>query len=94
MISEYKVAVARKMLKSGVSGRRVARDLGISRGVVLRISTGKRPDYSEIRGRREDLLRPPFDESSVPVRCPTCGAKVHTPCLACSLKGSLSARLR
>ena len=63
-----------------LSHRAIARRVGVSRGTVQAIESGKR--------RIRDESPPKPEETAVvfsgpAVRCPGCGRKVHLPCMAC-----------
>ena len=84
MIASTVVGQIHDLLAQGtLSQRKIARQLGVSRGTVSAIARGKRPDYAQ-RHRRSaaDFVFP-----AGPVeRCPGCGALVQMPCLACRIK--------
>lgn len=83
MIASSTVEQIREFLrKGGLSQRKIARRLGVSRGTVNAIALDRRPDY-EARHRRTHPIIPP---SGPFVRCPTCGALAQTPCLACQIR--------
>jgi hypothetical protein len=63
------------------SQRRIAALLGISRGSVAAIATGRRRDVPA--DAADDL---PTERSGRAVRCPGCGGLVYMPCLLCSLR--------
>lgn len=68
-----------------MSQREIARFLRISRGTVVAIAHGRRPDYSARSAaalRQGDAVPGPVE------RCPGCGAMVRMPCLACRLRAS------
>lgn len=73
--------VLRLLAEDRLSQRGIARQLRISRGTVLAIAKGRRPDYEALRRRRRaDLPQGP------PVRCPGCGGLVQMPCLLCRVR--------
>lgn len=82
MISQGTVAEICRLLGEGeLNQRQIADRLGISRGTVNAIATGKRGRHGA-RPRSEVGL--PYDpEDAPPVRCPGCGARVYLPCIAC-----------
>lgn len=84
MIAPSVVEEIKRLLAEGrLSQRKIAQNLGVSRGTVNAIALGKRTERSpECRGR-EDEIPPP--EGPVE-RCPTCGGMVHVPCLACRVR--------
>ena len=84
MITVYVVNDIRDLLADGnLSQRNIAKQLGVSRGTVSAIASGKRPDYTvRCRQRSHDDFAP-----TGPVqRCPECGAMVLMPCLACRIR--------
>ncbi len=84
MISVYMVNDIRNLLAEGnLSQRKIANQLGVSRGTVSAIACGKRHDYTvRCRQRPHDDFAP-----TGPVRrCPECGAMVLMPCLACRIR--------
>jgi len=92
MISLGVVDQIKRLLEEGdLSQRKIARQVGVSRGTVNAIARGKRPDY-EARGRdREDDVVAP---GGPPARCPTCGGMVEMPCLACRVRAMRESRRR
>ncbi|HYW78361.1 MAG TPA: helix-turn-helix domain-containing protein [Thermoguttaceae bacterium] len=84
MIAPNTVREILELLAKGVlSQREIARRLGVSRGTVNAIALGRRPDHSARSRQRTKGFTPP---TGCPVRCPTCGAKVQMPCLACQVR--------
>ncbi len=84
MIAPAVVEEIRRLLGEGrLSQRRIAREVGVSRGTVNAIAQGKRPDRPARPLRRVGEVVVPAG----PVRrCPECGAMVYTPCLACQVR--------
>jgi hypothetical protein len=83
MISLALVEEIKRRLKGGrLSQRKIARQLGVSRGTVNAIARGKRPDYGAHKEPSDGFVAP----SGPAVRCPGCGGKVQMPCLACRLR--------
>ncbi len=72
----------RRLLAEGrLSQRQIARRIGVSRGTVAAIASGRRRiPAGEASGPPGGYAR------GKPVRCPGCGARVHMPCLACWLR--------
>jgi len=92
MIAPAVVERVRELLReANLSQRQIARQLGVSRGTVNAIARGKRPDYEARRRHRPGGIVPP---SGPYVRCPTCGARVQMPCLACQIRALRSERRR
>jgi len=84
MIATAVIDEIQKMLRqSGLSQRKIAVRLGVSRGTVNAIAQGKRAPRHHARGNRGDGFIPP---SGLPTRCPECGALVQMPCLLCYLR--------
>jgi transcriptional regulator with XRE-family HTH domain len=74
------------MLKEGrLSQRQIAQTLGVSRGTVNAIASGRRREGVARRGpdAREDGFTLPM---GIPVRCPGCGGLTQMPCLLCYLR--------
>jgi hypothetical protein len=84
MITPEAANEVRRLLIGGeLSQRDIALRVGVSRGTVQAIASGRRPDYPTGR------LREPRDETvpSGPMRrCPTCGGMVQMPCLLCRVR--------
>jgi hypothetical protein len=81
MIEPNVIKEINRLLKEGVlSQRKIARRLGVSRGTVHAVATGKRRVVSE--KRKESNFVPP---SGPYARCSICGARVKMPCLACRM---------
>jgi hypothetical protein len=62
-----------------MSQRKIAAQLGVSRGVVSAIAAGRRGLYGQDPFAKYSPLAP----TSPPTRCPTCGYRVYLPCLVC-----------
>jgi hypothetical protein len=73
--------IRRLLGQPGFSQRKIARYLGVSRGSVGRIASGKRPDYPPDDGKDEDI-RP----TGPPRRCSGCGGLVYIPCRLCRIR--------
>lgn len=70
-----------RLLEEGeLSQRKIARQMGVSRGTVNAIALGKRALKA---ARPGDDFQPPTGPAA---RCPTCGGMVQMPCLACRLR--------
>ena len=63
------------------SQRRIAVLLGVSRGSVAAIASGKR--RAELADECDDA---PAEHAGPPARCPGCGGLVYMPCLLCRLR--------
>jgi predicted XRE-type DNA-binding protein len=81
MLSAALVEEIDRLLHEGeLSQRKIARCLGVSRGTVSAIASGRRGLFG----------REPADDDSadrrgcsIPVRCPRCGYRIYLPCLIC-----------
>lgn len=83
MIAPAVVREIRDLLAGGgLSQRKIAQRVGVSRGTVNAIARGKRPDYLPRRQPADGLIPP----SGPPRRCPGCGGMVQMPCLVCHLR--------
>lgn len=90
MLDPALVQLAWQFLAEGLSQRAVARRLGISRGTVWRMATGRRREPGA--DRKAELLL-----SGCTTRCPGCGRKMRIPigsekCLACLRSGGADVR--
>jgi len=83
--------IERLLHEGGLSQRKIARRVGVSRGTVNAIARGQRPDYRALRRERaNDFVAP----TGPVARCPTCGARVQMPCLACRVRAIRESRRR
>jgi transcriptional regulator with XRE-family HTH domain len=83
MLALGKVEQVKRLLAQGVlSQRKIALTVGVSRGIVSAIATGRRPDYAAGKFERATQALPlgPVE------RCPTCGGMVHMPCRLCGVR--------
>jgi hypothetical protein len=62
-----------------LSHRKIAARLGVSRGVVHAIASGRRGLYGQDPFAKYSPLAP----TSPPTRCAICGYRVYLPCLVC-----------
>jgi hypothetical protein len=82
MIAPKLVAEIQRLLDTKThSQRRIAAMMGVSRGSVAAIASGKRRD--PLLGESNDA---PAETSGPPARCPGCGGLVYMPCLLCRLR--------
>jgi hypothetical protein len=72
--------VKRLLDEKRLSQRKIATQLGISRGTVHAIASGKRG----IHGRESNSDEEPAPHT--PVRCVGCGARVYLPCVLCKAR--------
>ncbi len=89
MLTTYEVDLVRKLALEQHSHRSISRLAGVSRESVRSILSGRRPDYDAIlRGKEQAKIVP----SGAAMRCPTCGALVYMPCLACRIRAWKASR--
>lgn len=78
MIPLWKIQQAQQLLEQDeLSQRAIARLLGVSRGTINALATGKRGGH----GRETPNETSPDPEP--PARCPTCGRMMQMPCVWC-----------
>ena len=83
MLPLKQVEEVRRLLDTGgLSQRKIAAKLAVSRGTVNAIASGKRGLY----GRESDPLDNLNSSGSPPERCPGCGALVFMPCVLCKTR--------
>lgn len=71
-----------RLLKEGqLSQRKIAARLGVSRGIVGSIASGRRGLHGVDAAQADDDSASAFH--SVPIRCPRCGYRVFDPCQVC-----------
>ncbi len=86
MLAPSLVKRIRDLLAEGKwSQRKIARELGTSRGTVGAIAAGHRPDYS-----RPTKQKPPIRPIGPPERCPGCGGIVYMPCRTCLVRETVT----
>jgi transcriptional regulator with XRE-family HTH domain len=91
MIAQALVNDVRRLLAEGhLSQRKIARVLGVSRGTVGAIATGRRPDFGRLHGATEEEE---FAPTGPPARCPGCGGMVYMPCRLCRARARRATRL-
>jgi hypothetical protein len=82
MISSHKERKIKRLLATGLSGRKIEKITGVSRGTICNIANGSR--------RIKKVI---YDETiwdgCEKKRCPECGAKVFMPCLACAVRNGM-----
>jgi len=80
------VEIRRLLAEGGHSQRESARRMGVCRGSVGSIASGRRRDG-------DDPLEPHEDDLTVlsgpPTRCAGCGAMVYMPCVLCRVRSKL-----
>jgi hypothetical protein len=88
MVPAWKVDAIRLLLADDrLSQREIARQSGVSRGVVAGIADGTRPDYAALRPPVAPVAPLPVQPAG---RCPQCGAMVEFPCIACRARLALA----
>ena len=84
MIRSSVVVEIQRLLRAGrLSQRKIACQVGVSRGTVGAIVHQKRPDYEARRRRQEAEFEFPTGPA---MRCKDCGAMTQMPCLACRVR--------
>ena len=74
--------IERLLAQGGLSQRKIALQVGVSRATVSAIVTGSRPDYQARARAIADVALP-----NGPLgHCPTCGATVYLPCRLCHVR--------
>jgi hypothetical protein len=85
MLPQAKVEEVHRLLALGnISQRQIARELGISRGTVGAIASGKRLDFPA------NIPEADFQCLLPPMRCRGCGGLVHHPCRLCRIRALIS----
>jgi len=91
MLTPSIVKEIRRLLADGkLSQRKIARRMRVSRGTVVAIASGKRPDYQPVPQAGEDTHRDPPDGPLK--RCPECGGMVYMPCRLCATRSAMANR--
>jgi len=72
--------IARLLDEGTLSQRKIAARLGVSRGTVGAIASGRRGVYGK---ESPPDAAEPLDGGTPPERCPCCGYFVSQPCLVC-----------
>ena len=81
MLSLALVQEVRRLLDEGeLSQRKIAKKLGVSRGTVGAIASGRRGLYGREPDEEDDSL---CCIEVPPERCPSCGGMVYMPCVLC-----------
>ena len=88
MIATKTVAEIQRLLSEGkLSQRKIALLMGVSRGSVGAIASGKRPDHATPQEPGDDELEEP---AGPPQRCADCGGLVYVPCRLCRQRARLA----
>jgi hypothetical protein len=82
MIATPVIECIEKLLAEGkLSQRKIAKKVGVSRGVVASVASGRRPDYEQLQHKRRQGQEPlPLGPLA---RCRECGGMVYMPCRLC-----------
>lgn len=94
MLKEHTVQRIQSLLAEGMSQRRIAEVTGVSRGRIVLIAKGRRPDYEAIRRAKQQEQENPFDTTKPAERCPECGNLVHMPCMICRTRRAMALESR
>ena len=81
MLPQFLIDEIVRQLSAGQSHRTIAAKLGVSRGVVGALSTGRRDRIGREAPQVDSSGFPA--EPLAPERCPTCGGRVYLPCVVC-----------
>jgi len=93
MIAPRVIEQIQALLRQGeLSQRRIARQLGVSRGTVQAVATGRR-EPRRVAGTNHTAESLPFRAGPLE-RCPGCGGMVYMPCLACHVRSIRERRRR
>ena len=85
MLSAGTIRWIKRLDQNGLSKRAISQATGVARNTVADILNLDRTDH-DVPASLYDVDDPIFTEP--PGRCPGCGAFVHMPCLACSLRAN------
>ncbi len=93
MLSLAKINEINRLLRDeNLSQRKIAKLLGVSRGTVGDIASGKRGLYGrEPRAENSQSNEP--DLMTPPERCNGCGGLVYKPCMLCMTRAYLKSRM-
>jgi transcriptional regulator with XRE-family HTH domain len=81
MLATTLVQEVDRLLTDGrLSQREIAMRLGVSRGTVNAIASGRRGLHGKDAEAEDAHTSAP---ASAPVRCPRCGYRIYAPCLIC-----------
>ncbi len=85
MITNDVISAVQELLKSGLSGRKIAKQVGIGRGTVNNIACGKCRVKQASENTSGSESESAFAFIYPPKRCPGCGALLKVwPCIACN----------
>ena len=91
MISDAKITRIRELLAYRMSQRKIAREVGVSRGTVAAVSLGRVAEGRRTCKRYPNAPTPPAYRNGGPVpeetkRCPECGGLALAPCYLCAIR--------
>lgn len=89
MLTATQVAEVRALLGEGRNQCEISRTLGLARGTVAKIASGRYPDHAAIR-RVQEQGRDSQSEGPIG-KCPACGHRVHLPCQICRARAARTA---
>jgi len=75
-----------------LSQRAIALQVGVSRGIVAEMASGRRGDHGN-DPELQSLRLSPNRELTIPIRCPACGGLVYAPCRLCRAQAARAATL-
>jgi hypothetical protein len=74
--------IHRLILVGELSQREIAAHLGVSRGTVSAVASGRR----SLVGREPRRTYSPLTPTTPPVRCRRCGYRIYLPCIICRVR--------
>jgi hypothetical protein len=78
VIEQFRIDEVKRLLARGkLSQRKIAKAVGISRGTVYYVATGRRRDHFD------RILEEPIENSGPKTHCGGCGGMVSMPCRLC-----------
>ena len=86
MLSIAVVQEIRRLLdERQMSQRAIALKLGVSRAIVSSMASGQRGLFGREPGDQPERVSPKH-ETSLPIRCRSCGGMIHAPCRLCEAR--------
>ena len=93
MLPTTLVLEIRRLLDLGeLSQRAIAQQVGVSRGIVAEMASGRRGDHG-VEPEQQSPITSPNRELTIPIRCPACGGLVYAPCRLCRAQAARAATL-
>ncbi len=80
--------IRRLLAERRLSQRKIAESIGVSRGTVGAVASGKRPD--RLMPRRAADYDESLKPTGPPQRCPSCGGMVYMPCRVCQTRAAMA----